>query len=205
MAITRLHHVGVHRTCPESERVQLEFIFNNTSSPEKSGVDVFCASAGRARFERQETKFSLNPKILIKSITCITYSSITEDLLKQKYLDNRLSMLDIASEFSYSKTHVRDLLLKHNIPLRKRSERYSSHCLTYGKRRAGGKIIDHKGELRTIATIKQMYADEISIAAIARFLNTMKIPTRRQGKGWDYYKVTAILNREGVYAKGREG
>ena len=91
-------------------------------------------------------------------------------------------MLDIASEFSYSKTRVRKLLLKYNIPLRKRSERYGSRCLTYGKWRVGGKIIDHKGELRTIATIKQMYAEGVSIVAIARFLSTMKIPTRRQGK-----------------------
>ena len=84
--------------------MHLEFIFNNPSTPDYSGVDTFCASARRARLECQETEFSLNPKILIKSITCITYSSITEDLLKQKYLDNRLSMLDIASEFSCSKT-----------------------------------------------------------------------------------------------------
>ena len=113
-------------------------------------------------------------------------------------------MLDIASEFSCSKTHVRDLLLKHNIPLRKRSERYGSRWLAYGKRRVSCKVVDHKGELRTIATIKQMYAEGMSIAAIARCLDTMKIPTKRQGKGWDYHTVTAILNREGVYAKGRK-
>ena len=89
-------------------------------------------------------------------------------------------------------------------PLRKCSARYGSRWLAYGKRRVGSKIIDHKGELRTVATIKQMYAEGVSIATIARCLDTMKIPTRRQGKGWDYHTVTAILNREGVYAKGRK-
>lgn len=39
-----------------------------------------------------------------------------------KYLENRLSMLEIAREFSCSKTHIRGLLLKHNTPLLKRSE-----------------------------------------------------------------------------------
>ena len=150
-------------------------------------------------FEYRETDFSLNPKILVKSITCITYAPISEALLKQKYLENRLSMLDIASEFSCSKTRVRDLLLKHNIPLRKRSERYGARSLAYGKRRVSGKIADHKGELRTIATIKQMYGEGMSAAAIVRLLNTMKLPTRQQGRGWSNFMVIAILKREGVY------
>ena len=98
------------------------------------------------------------------------------------------------------KTRVRKLLLKYNIPLRQRSARYCPRWLPYGKRRVSCKVVDHKGELRTIATIKQMYAEGVSIAAIGRFLNTMKIPTRRQGKGWDYHKVTAILKREGLYS-----
>ena len=76
--------------------------------------------------------------------------------------------------------------------------------MPYGKRRVSCKVIDHKGELRTIATIKQMHAEGVSIAAIGRFLNTMRIPTRRQGKGWDYHTVTAILKHEGVYTKGRK-
>ncbi len=32
----------------DGERVQLEFVFNNTSSPENSGEDTFCVYAGRA-------------------------------------------------------------------------------------------------------------------------------------------------------------
>ena len=203
----------------KNARVELEFVMRNLSTPHYKYEVGNCLSVRRARLECQETKFSLNPKILIKSITCITYSSITEDLLRQKYLGNRLSIRDIAREFSYSKTRVRKLLLKHNIPLRNRSERYGSRWLPYGKRRTGGKIIDHKGELRTIATIKQMYADEISIAAIARFLNTMKIPTRRRrresykqasmsganSKGWSDYMVIGILKREGAYVARRKG
>ena len=114
-------------------------------------------------------------------------------------------MREIAEEFSYSKTHVRDLLLKYNIPLRKRSERYSSRCLTYGKRRVSCKVVDHKGELRTIDTIKQMYSEGLSVSAIARFFNTMKVPTKQQGKGWHHHTIAQILKRERVYVGGRRG
>ena len=160
--------------------------------------------AKQMELEYQETNSLLNPKILIKSITCVTYLPIPEALLKQKYLENRLSMLEIAREFSCSKTRVRDLIIKHNIPLRKRSERYGSRSLAYGKRRVSSKIVDHKGELRTIATIKQMYSEGMSAAAIVRLLNTMKLPTRHQGRGWSNFMVIALLKREGVYVERRK-
>lgn len=156
-------------------------------------------------FEYRETETSLNPKILIKSITCITYVPIPEALLKQKYLENCLSMREIASEFSCSKTRIRDLLLKHNIPLRQRSERYGPRWLAYGKRRTSGKIADHKGELRAIAIIKQMYSEGMSAAAIVRLLNIMRLPTRQQGRGWSSFMAIALLKREGVYVERRGG
>ena len=133
--------------------------------------------------------------------SCIASSFIPESVLRQKYLENHLSTGEIAQEFSCSKTRIRDLLLKHNIPLRKRSECRGSR-LAYGKRRVGGKITDHKAELRTLATIKQMYSEGISTNAIARFLNTMKLPTKQQGKSWHGNTIIKILKREGVYVTG---
>ena len=150
-------------------------------------------------FEDQNTETVLNSQFSIKSNAYITSSHIPASVLKEKYLENLLSTREIAEEFSCSKTRILDLLHKYNIPLRKHSARYGSRWLAYGKRRISNKIVDHKGELRTIATIKQMYAEGVNIATIARCLDTMKIPTRRQGKGWDYHTVTAILKREGVY------
>ena len=50
--------------------------------------------------------------------------------------------------------------------------------------------------------IKQKYLeDRLSIRDIARFLDAMKIPTKRQGKGWHNYMVIKILEREGVYVE----
>ena len=76
---------------------------------------------------------------------------------------------------------------------------------SYGKQKVRGKTIEHKAELRTIATIKQMYLEGVGTRAIARFLNTMKIPTKRQDKGWHHYTITQILKREEVYVEGRRG
>ena len=139
--------------------------------------------------------------------SCITSSLIPEGVLRQKYLADRLSMRQIASEFPCSKTYVRSLLLKYNIPMRKTSDYRGSRWYAYGKRRVGGKTVDHKGELRTINTIKQMYHEGNSTSAIARCLNAMKLPTKQQGKGWHQNTVATILKREGVYVskdRGRE-
>ena len=188
----------------DNAKVQLEFVFNKATSSIRNGEVAFCTAVGLVELEYQQTKFSLNPKILIKSITCITYLPIPEALLKQKYLENLLSMREIAEEFSCSKTRIRDLLLKHNIPLRA-SYRYHNRWYAYGKRRVGGKTIDHKGELRTIATIKQMYGEGMNTSAIARCLNTIKLPTKKQGKGWHQNTVAKVLKKEGVYVEGRRG
>ena len=144
------------------------------------------------------------PQLSIRSTACIASPSIPESVLIQKYLVDRLSMRDIARELACSKTHIRDQLLKHNIPLRQPYTRYNK-CYAYGKRRINGKTIDHKAELRTIATIKQMYAEGNNTSAIARFLNTMRIPTKQQGKKWYQNTVAKILKREGVYVMGRRG
>ena len=63
-------------------------------------------------------------------------------------------------------------------------------------------IIDHKAEMRAVATIKQMHREGVSTIAIARFLATMKIPTKQQGKGWHRNTVVKILKREGIVCRG---
>ena len=143
----------------------------------------------------QDAESELNRKLLMELDSYLTSVFIPEDVLRQRYLENRRSMRDIAREFACSKTYIRSLLLKYNIPMRKTSDYRGSKWYAYGKRRVGGKTIDHKGEQRTIATIRQMYREGNSTKAIARFLNTMKIPTKQQGKGWHNCTVAEILKR----------
>ena len=145
-----------------------------------------------------------NPKFYIELDTYTTSPPISACVLKQKYLDDLLSTREIAREFACSKTRIRSLLLRYGIPLREPNKYHKDHWRIYGKRRAKGEAVDHQRELRTIAAIKKMYAEGMSTAAITRLLDTMKIPTKRQGKGWDHSTVTAILTREGVYMEKRK-
>jgi transposase len=147
----------------------------------------------------------LIPELSIITDAYLTSDTIPKDVLKQKYLENGLSTRQIANEFSRSKTHVRDLLLKYEIPLKTRSESQENSRAFYGKRKVKGKVIEHKGEARTIETIKKMYNEEICPSAIARFLNSMKVPTKQQGRKWHHYTIITILKREGIYTSKRKG
>ena len=151
----------------------------------------------------QATESVSNQLLSIRSGIYNTSPHIPACLFRQKYLENGLSMRALAREFSCSKTHVRNQLIRYNIPLRETSDYRGSKWYAYGKRRVGSKIIDHKGELRTLATIRQMYSEGVSVSSIARFLNTMKLPTKQRGKRWHHYTITQILKREGVYVQGR--
>ena len=168
-------------------------------------------------FSNRDTEFMLIPQFLAKLRIYIASPPIPESVLIQKYLENRLSIRDIASEFACSKTRVRDLLLKLNIPLRPRSQLPQHRSTTYGKRKVKGKIVEHQAELRAVATIKQMYREGMNTMAIARCLNAMKLPTKQReresgrqasmskanGRCWHQNTVAKILKREGVYVVGR--
>ena len=183
----------------DAAKVELQFVFNNMAASFANGEVKFCASSALVDYSNRDTESVLIPHFLSKLSIYVASPPIPEGVLIQKYLKNRLSMQDIARELACSKTHVRRLLLKYNIPLRKTSDYSGSRWYAYGKQRVGGKTIDHKSEQRTIATIKQMYSEGISTNAIARFFNTMKIPTKQQGKSWHQNTVAKILKREGVY------
>ena len=124
-----------------------------------------------------------NQQLSMKSGVYDTSPLIPDSLIKQKYLEDRLSIRDIAREFSCSKTHIRNQLLKYSIPLREPFKLHKDNSRIYGKRKVGNRIVDYKGEIRTITAIKRMYSEGVSTRAIARFLDAMKIPTKRQGKG----------------------
>ena len=147
-------------------------------------------------FSNRDTENVLIPQFLAKLIIYVASPPISEGVLKRKYLENRLSMREIARQFACSKNHIRNQLLKHKIPLRA-PHRYDNKWYSYGKQKIRGRTIEHKGELRTIAAIKKMYSEGVSTRAIARFLDTMKIPTKQQGKGWHHHTITQILKREG--------
>ena len=100
----------------------------------------------------------LNPKFSMKSITYISSLPIFEDMLKQKYLKDYLSIRESAKEFSYSINKVRLLLLKYKIPLRVPLNcHYKDKSRTYDKKKINGRTSDHKRELKTTDTIRNLY------------------------------------------------
>ena len=137
------------------------------------------------------------------SETYIPSPPIPEYVLRQKYLADYLSTTAIAREFSCSSERIRRLLLKYKISLRTGSQCQKVMWNTYGKQKVGGKVVDHESELRTIAAIKKMYGEGQGATAIAKFLNTRKIPTKQRGGNWYKCTITNILKREGVYVKKR--
>ena len=180
------------------------------SPPVNEGV-TNCTAVGLARSARHAfcrflapqsgvcAKSVLIPQFSMESSTYITSLPIPASVLKQKYLQDGLSPREIAREFSCSRTYIRSLLLKYNIPLREPADYSKDDGRVYGKRKVGFKTVDHKAELRTIAAIKAMYSEGVRIAAIARFLDAMKIPTKQQGRGWQRGMVAKILVREGLH------
>ena len=142
----------------------------------------------------------LNLQFSMKSTISITSLSISEGVLKQKYLKNRLSIREIAKEFSFSKTKIRSLLLKYKIPLRQPSKgHYKCDSRTYGKKKVNGQTVDHKRELKTIEIIKELYVKGINPNTIAKVLSTMKIPTKQRKEDWHHHIIINLLKREGLY------
>ena len=142
----------------------------------------------------------LNLQFSMKSTISITSSSISESVLKQKYLKNYLSTRQIAKEFSCSKTKIRNLLLKYKIPLRKPSRcHYKRNSRTYGKKKVSGKIVDHKRELKIIENVKELYIKGVGPNTIAKVLSAMKIPTKQYKKDWHHRTIIKLLKRENIY------
>ena len=110
----------------DAAKVRLQFVFKNLSTPNYIGEVANCMSVGRVEFSNRDTESVLIPQFLSKLSIYVASPPIPEGVLKRKYLENRLSMLDIAREFACSKTHIRNQLLKHKIPLRV-PHKYSNH------------------------------------------------------------------------------
>ncbi len=120
------------------------------------------------------------------SITSIIYlekPQITKAVLTEKYIQNSLSMREIARHFSCSKTHIRDKLVEFEIPLRS-AYKLPKNCddRVYGKHKVAGKLINNKKEQAVIKAIIKMYEGGLSANKIAQNLNYMNVPTKKKGK-----------------------
>ena len=139
----------------------------------------------------------LQPKTTIISILKTLPITFNEAVLHQKYVLEKRSLRQIAAEFSSSKTAVREALIRFGIPLNRHGTFANRvHSLPFGKRCVEGTVIEHKGEAHVIDSMLKMHREGFSNCAIARVLTQMKIPTKKQGRGWHAEMVRKILQRK---------
>ncbi len=93
-----------------------------------------------------------------------------------------------------SKETVRKEILKANIEIRGKSHHHGNPSqVKYGQRFNKEKLVENKTEQRTIDAVRRMKGEGLSLRAIARCLDDMKIPTKNRGKKWHPEMVKRIL------------
>lgn len=126
-------------------------------------------------------------------------------LLHQKYVLENLSAKEIATSFGCSATTIKKQLREFRLNKGGCGNGVHKQKLAYGKKLVSHALVVHKGETQILESIKRMYGEEgLGPTAIARILNTMKVPTKKQGKGWDHSVIADILIREGIYKQTRK-
>lgn len=122
-----------------------------------------------------------------------------EIVLRDLYLNKDLTASQIAKQFCSTPRSVKYYLHKFRIRKNKNPGR-SRQNLALGKKLKNGKLVDHKQELRTIKTISDLYLkQQLSTRKIAEILNTLKVPTKRQGKNWDHSTIISVLKNQNIY------
>ncbi len=138
----------------------------------------------------------LNPRFSMISEVYIGKPYFEEDVLKKKYLIEKLSIRQIAEEFSSSKSTVLKYLQLYKIKFKKRgSSELAKPNPAYGERRYGNKLIKNQKEVEVIDLILKLHKSGQSYRAIARTLNKMEVPTRIRNGGWHHEVVRSILIR----------
>lgn len=84
----------------------------------------------------------------------------------------------------------------NNIEVRERGKHHGNPSqLKYGMKRKAKTSVIHQGEQRTVDTVRQMRDEGLSLRAIARCLNQMKVPTKNRGVKWHPEMVNRIISR----------
>jgi transposase len=143
-----------------------------------------------------ESKITRPPLEVIDSIRLFEPQTWrNKSFLHQKYVLEGLSIRQIAVLVFSSKESVRTELRKANIQLRDKSNHHGHPSqLKFGQRVVKGKAIEHKAEQRVVESVRQMKREGLSLRAIARCLDQMKIPTKNRGKKWHQEMVRRILD-----------
>jgi|GEM_PF-1188256 len=120
-----------------------------------------------------------------------------KNVLHHHYVVLGLSTKQIADKFLSSKETIRKYLRVYGIPLREKSQHHGNPSQSkFGQKKRRGELLEHKHEQRVIESIKQMKEEGLSLRAIARCLNEMKVPTKCRGKKWHPEMVRRVLGSD---------
>jgi hypothetical protein len=114
-------------------------------------------------------------------------------VLRQKYVQERVSLGRIAKEFLCSQSAIRLALAKAGIPLRRRAGPDGlAQGLPYGTTIVKGRRVSSQPEQRVIETIQALRQDGLSFDKIAERLTQLGVPTKTRRKKWNGGCVRAI-------------
>lgn len=131
---------------------------------------------------RSQTKIIRPPLEVIDSLRLFHPQTWrNKSFLHQKYVLEGFSIRQIAELVVSSKEAVKTEILKQGIPLRKKSQHHGRPAQT----KFGQRVAD---------SVKPMKTEGLSLRAIARCLDLMKIPTKMRGKKWHPEMVKRILD-----------
>lgn len=134
------------------------------------------------------------PPEQIQVITHIKHVSLLKikSFLQKKYLEERLTINQIATITMSSRSTVIKYLRAAQIPIRDEEHRIGGS--TYGERRVNGRFVANQKELELIKKIRDLKNQGLSAQQIAELLQGLNLPTKRGGK-WSRRTVHTILNR----------
>ena len=140
------------------------------------------------------------PPANILMISCLSEDQLYKNkfFLQQKYVEERLSCEEIASQIFSARTTVLKYLRIHGIPIREvGTNQKRVRGLAYGKKIKTRNLAEHQRELNAITKMKELREKGFSFWKIADVLNTMKVPTKTRKGRWHARTVQAILLKNG--------
>jgi hypothetical protein len=96
----------------------------------------------------------------------------------------------------HSKSTVQKRLRERGIKLRSPSQHHGNPWqLRFGYRRSGDRGAVHCGEQKNIQIISDYRAEGLTLRAVAKRLNTLRLPTKNGSYTWHPQMVKRILDR----------
>ncbi len=157
-------------------------------------VSLFIEIKWLSPANRKRTRF---PRLFIANIEQLApiKSLKNEDFLRQKYLEEGLSLQEITAETVSSWKTVRRHLMFSNIPIRKSDLRFKP-IQRFGMAVVDGEIAISQMEQQALKRLKSLRSSGLSYRKIVETINQEKVPCRKSGGRWHIKTVFEFINRE---------